>query len=195
MRETWAHKPYFAFERDQQAARAVSGPVTPRSGKITGLPPSSSPPPQHAGLPQSHLAHATGAGLSIPEPTAGEVLEEEEKLELDPDGREVDGRRKRKRRRWRLEGAVVGRGAFSSVWGARELADGQDEPIAGNGIVAVKMMSKEACRENDRTFTSFAREVSILKVSLNPTQLALPLVVSAYAVTCAPLCSGSRIRP
>ena len=186
MRETWAHKPFFAFERDQQAARAVSGPVTPRSGRVAGLPPSSSPPAQHAGLPHSQLAHAIGSAPSIAEPRAGEVLEEEEELELDPDGRELDGRRKRKRRRWRLEGAVVGRGAFSAVWGARELADGKDEPVEGSGIVAVKMMSKEACRENDRTFTSFAREVSILKVRSLARSLARKLRLRSDVLTSIP---------
>lgn len=49
---------------------------------------------------------------------------------------------------------MMGEGAFSVVWEARE----------NTSLVAIKMMDRRMCRENDRTRISFLREVAVLKV-------------------------------
>lgn len=72
-------------------------------------------------------------------------------------------------RKWKL-GHVLGEGAFSVVWSGRELAKRKgketgDDDIEEGKLVAVKMMDKTMCRENDRTRISFVREVEVLRVS------------------------------
>lgn len=81
-------------------------------------------------------------------------------------------------RAWRLE-RVLGEGAFSRVWSARSLVrnkgkaratdEGPDEEEAACEVVAIKMMDKRICRDNDRTRISFEREVAVLKVSRLPS--------------------------
>lgn len=81
------------------------------------------------------------------------------------------------KRQWELE-EVMGAGAFSVVWSARECAceragaghelqggSGRGQYGAQQGLVAIKMMDRRICRENDRTRVSFLREVAVLKVS------------------------------
>jgi hypothetical protein len=77
-------------------------------------------------------------------------------------------------RAWRLE-RVLGEGAFSRVWSARSLIrnkgkgretdEGEYQEEAGSEVVAIKMMDKRICKDNDRTRISFEREVAVLKVS------------------------------
>ncbi len=76
---------------------------------------------------------------------------------------------------WRVE-SVLGEGAFSTVWAGRQIRRGRPsanlEGSAGppdndqpeSPVVAIKMMDKRICRENDRTRISFVREVQVLKV-------------------------------
>lgn len=111
-------------------------------------------------------------------------------------------RDKRGPRYWKVD-RVMGEGAFSLVWSAREMTrlprsrsrsknllppsafhtrsgpDGREEqrehgeeeevdyvPTEGvDEVVAIKMMDKRMCRENDRTRISFVREVAVLRVS------------------------------
>lgn len=78
-------------------------------------------------------------------------------------------------RAWRLE-RVLGEGAFSRVWSARSLIrnkgkgreteEGGYQEETGSEVVAIKMMDKRICKDNDRTRISFEREVAVLKVSL-----------------------------
>jgi hypothetical protein len=95
---------------------------------------------------------------SIPEPKEGDLLLEELEEPWSPSSGSVqhEGTKKGKRvrvRKWKLVGDVLGRGAFSSVWGARRVVedegnqeDGLDEDEADvlketrKGLVAVKMM-------------------------------------------------------
>ncbi|KAJ9125595.1 hypothetical protein QFC22_000557 [Naganishia vaughanmartiniae] len=73
---------------------------------------------------------------------------------------------------WRLE-KVLGEGAFSRVWSARrvpspkgkEKETDEDMIETESQVVAIKMMDKRICRDNDRTRISFEREVAVLKVS------------------------------
>jgi hypothetical protein len=91
---------------------------------------------------------------------------------------------------------VMGEGAFSLVWSAREMirstrrsksrptllvpqvstsrseragqedADDEEEyEPKSDEVVAIKMMDKRMCKENDRTRISFVREVAVLRVS------------------------------
>jgi hypothetical protein len=75
---------------------------------------------------------------------------------------------------WKVE-KVLGEGAFSRVWSARSVilnkgkgkaTDlGHDAEETGSEVVAIKMMDKRICKDNDRTRISFEREVAVLKVS------------------------------
>lgn len=74
---------------------------------------------------------------------------------------------------WKLE-KILGEGAFSRVWSARRLArpkgkekepDVDMEEAEESQVVAIKMMDKRICKDNDRTRISFEREVAVLKVS------------------------------
>lgn len=74
---------------------------------------------------------------------------------------------------WKLE-KVLGEGAFSRVWSARRVAspkgkekemDVDMEQAEESQVVAIKMMDKRICKDNDRTRISFEREVAVLKVS------------------------------
>lgn len=77
-------------------------------------------------------------------------------------------------RAWRLE-RVLGEGAFSRVWSARSLIrnkgkgretdEGEYQEETSSEVVAIKMMDKRICKDNDRTRISFEREVAVLKVS------------------------------
>jgi serine/threonine protein kinase len=91
---------------------------------------------------------------------------------------------------------VMGEGAFSLVWSAREMVrstrrsksrstllvpqsstsrsgrvgqedtdDEEEYEPKGDEVVAIKMMDKRMCKENDRTRISFVREVAVLRVS------------------------------
>ena len=74
---------------------------------------------------------------TVPTSTTKEPAEGDELVE---DVDEMDGpARKRRRRRWRLVGSELGRGAFSCVWGAR-LEQDANEKEELRGLVAVKMM-------------------------------------------------------
>jgi serine/threonine protein kinase len=90
---------------------------------------------------------------------------------------------------WKVD-RVMGEGAFSRVWSATEVlkvegskpssstllvpshrTNGRDEkeeetyrPV-DDKVVAIKMMDKRMCKENDRTRISFVREVAVLRVS------------------------------
>ncbi|KAJ9100077.1 hypothetical protein QFC19_005757 [Naganishia cerealis] len=72
---------------------------------------------------------------------------------------------------WKLD-KVLGEGAFSRVWSARKVAQakGKDKDTdvnqeeAESEVVAIKMMDKRICKDNDRTRISFEREVAVLKV-------------------------------
>lgn len=97
-------------------------------------------------------------------------------------------------RYWKVD-RVMGEGAFSLVWSAREMirstrrlksrhallvpqastyrservgqedADDEEEyEPKGDEVVAIKMMDKRMCKENDRTRISFVREVAVLRV-------------------------------
>lgn len=99
-------------------------------------------------------------------------------------------------RYWKVD-RVMGEGAFSLVWSAREMirstrrsksrptllvpqastsrservgqedADDEEEyEPKGDEVVAIKMMDKRMCKENDRTRISFVREVAVLRVSV-----------------------------
>lgn len=74
---------------------------------------------------------------------------------------------------WRVE-KVLGEGAFSRVWSARSVVNkgkgkatdlDYDAEETGSEVVAIKMMDKRICKDNDRTRISFEREVAVLKVS------------------------------
>jgi hypothetical protein len=84
-------------------------------------------------------------------------------------------------RYWKVD-KIMGEGAFSLVWSAKEVIKRKKTtsnllvPITSNGeqeeyeekgdeVVAIKMMDKRMCRENDRTRISFVREVAVLRVS------------------------------
>lgn len=72
------------------------------------------------------------------------------------------------KRQWELE-ELMGAGAFSVVWSARECRPSSEGDIEVHeskppGLVAIKMMDRRICRENDRTRVSFLREVAVLKV-------------------------------
>jgi hypothetical protein len=98
-------------------------------------------------------------------------------------------------RYWKVD-RVMGEGAFSLVWSAREMirstrrsksrptllvpqvstsrseragqedADDEEEyEPKSDEVVAIKMMDKRMCKENDRTRISFVREVAVLRVS------------------------------
>lgn len=70
-------------------------------------------------------------------------------------------------RYWKL-GSVLGQGAFSLVWSAHQVEESQSsDSSSSSSLVAIKMMDRRICRENDRTRISFVREVSVLKVSSN----------------------------
>jgi len=116
-------------------------------------------------------------------------------------------------RYWQVE-RVMGEGAFSRVWSAREVvrmkrskpssstllvpvhrSNGWEEeeeavyePILDE-VVAIKMMDKRMCKENDRTRISFVREVAVLRVSSFIWQH--PSRCDSLTI---PACSTSRIR-
>jgi hypothetical protein len=77
---------------------------------------------------------------------------------------------------WKVE-SVLGEGAFSTVWSgkevlrrlkgkAKEVNDEWDD-VDCTKSVAIKVMDKRICRENDRTRISFVREVEVLKVRVS----------------------------
>ncbi|KAJ9109249.1 hypothetical protein QFC21_000578 [Naganishia friedmannii] len=76
---------------------------------------------------------------------------------------------------WKLE-RVLGEGAFSRVWSARRVASSKgkekesdvDMEEAESQVVAIKMMDKRICKDNDRTRISFEREVAVLKRIWHP---------------------------
>jgi hypothetical protein len=89
--------------------------------------------------------------LDAPEPREGDVLLEELEEPSSSSGSLQEGTKRKRVRRWKLVGDELGRGAFSSVWGARRVVqdeeqDGLDEDEtdvlkeARKGLVAVKLM-------------------------------------------------------
>jgi serine/threonine protein kinase len=76
---------------------------------------------------------------------------------------------------WKVE-SILGEGAFSTVWSGKQVVrrlkgKAREEPQAeiweaedAERSVAIKVMDKRICRENDRTRISFVREVEVLKV-------------------------------
>lgn len=96
---------------------------------------------------------------------------------LEPEDRSKEGESPRVIHAWKVE-KVLGEGAFSRVWSARSvtLSKGKgketetdastDAVETGSDVVAIKMMDKRICKDNDRTRISFEREVAVLKVSL-----------------------------
>lgn len=95
---------------------------------------------------------------------------------LEPEDRSKEGESSRVIHAWKVE-KVLGEGAFSRVWSARSvtLSKGKgketdastDAVETGSEVVAIKMMDKRICKDNDRTRISFEREVAVLKVSLS----------------------------
>lgn len=93
---------------------------------------------------------------------------------LQPEDNPKEGESSQAVHAWKVE-KVLGEGAFSRVWSARSLtlskgkgketALHEDAQETGSEVVAIKMMDKRICKDNDRTRISFEREVAVLKVS------------------------------
>ncbi|CDZ97431.1 kinase-like protein [Phaffia rhodozyma] len=133
----------------------------------------------------------------IPDLKEGDILIENPTLENEIDRKAkwntAEDRTELSKRSWRLEGSELGKGAFSRVWGARCI--GEDTRGLGTELVAVKLMTKEACLGDDRMFTSFTREVEILKKINHPaimTHIASFATFSHYCLV-LPFISGGEL--
>jgi hypothetical protein len=124
-----------------------------------------------------------------------------------------NGDQPKRSRYWQVE-RVMGEGAFSRVWSAREVvrverskpssstllvpvhqSNGREEKEEAvyepmnDEVMAIKMMDKRMCKENDRTRISFVREVAVLRVSSSMRRGR-----SRSDWLMAPVCSTSRIH-
>lgn len=190
----------FVSPRPQAVSRLVSGEhalLSSADSTTSLVSMASAPTPPPANVPRlptpsrNALASSSTSSATIRPPMRRETTESLTS-ESSPTLHEGDiiGESDQSGRRWKL-GRILGEGAFSVVWSGREVAStkGKEkatENVEIGGLVAVKMMDKTMCRENDRTRISFVREVEVLRVSL-PCMVPLTRLAHIASVCCTVL--------